>query len=174
MQDKPDFQIAVIAGVLSALGGGSGVWAWLKARADATSDAPSKMTKAASDFQNMLNEHSANFLEDLKEDIVIIKSDNHTLRERLDRQGLEIERLNADNIRCESEANQLKQHVESLENFLRREGINVPLRRKFDRGLVIMEKGRTTTFQNPEMTPQPSTPAPPAPPDRRRKRPPDE
>ena len=114
------------------MGGAGGLWAWLRERENAKAGAPASMTGAAAEFQKYLNASFEHYVDDLKSDIAVLKQEVIVLR--------------AENLVCKNEADQLKQHVESLEGFLRRAGINVP-QRKLDRSFTVIDKDGATTMR---------------------------
>ena len=121
----------VITGLLGA-GGMGGMWAWLNERAKTKAGTPAAMTGAAAAFQKYLNESFEHYVDGLKSDIEVLKR--------------EIIALKAENLVCKNDGDQLKQIVESLESFLRREGIDVP-QRKLDRTFTVIDKDGTTTMR---------------------------
>ena len=112
--------------------------AWLREREKATvatlkkSSAPDEMIGEAAQFQKFLNEHSERYMAGLRDDIALLKD--------------EVGHLQRENTQCRNESNQLKQHIESLEEGLRRQGLEIP-KRPLDRSLTVIEDGRTMTMR---------------------------
>ncbi len=131
----------IINSAIGAVGGGGvvGALAWLREKERAKShtvtarlSVPSQMVGEAAEFQKFLNEHSERF--------------TASLSQRIETMDGEIQDLKRENLRCRNEANQLRQHVESLETVLRRQGIDIPERR-LERSFTVMENGETTTMR---------------------------
>jgi hypothetical protein len=128
--------------LVSAGGGGLivGLLAWLKerekskqTRQEKIAAVPTQMVEAAADFQKFLNEHSERFVAELRSDVAGLKSEIQVLKE--------------ENVICRGESNQLRQHIESLEELLRRQGLAVP-RRKVSRMKFTEDRGTTIVTRN--------------------------
>ncbi len=128
------------------------------AQAKLKADEPFNATRSAAEFQKILNTHAETLIKDLKKDVDGFRQDNEVLRKRVVNLENEIKILKEENIRCEQEANQLKQHVESLEGFLRRQGLDIPKGRRVERALTVIEKGKTTVTQLTDVKPAPKKP----------------
>jgi hypothetical protein len=131
-----------VSAVFSA-GGVGGFWAFHAARvkvngardaehARANAAAPAMIMEGLSKFADALRAQQSELVDDLKGEI-------NSLRTRVD--GLEKQ-----NVECQVENRQMAQRIESLEAYLRRNGIAVPESRT-ERTFTVMEEGRTTVLR---------------------------
>lgn len=124
--DKGDGLIGLVA---AALGGG-GLWAWLAARSTAKSKQPADLQAALATFSAQLNDQAANIIATLTEQNATLRHENETLKATLSKTlndfAAKIEELEEENRNCRGENNQMAQRINSLANYLRRSGIQIP------------------------------------------------
>lgn len=120
-------------GLLGGAGGG-GLWAYLATKAKA----PADLTSAQAAFQTALSQQAATFIAALQADRAALVGEVAALRDRVDE-------LENENLQCRGETAQMRQHIESLQEHLRRHGINIPKGPR-PRGLTVLEDGKATVF----------------------------
>ena len=114
--------------------GSGGLWAFLSARAKA----PADLTTAQAAFQTALSQQAAGFITALQADRAALVAEVAALRSRVDE-------LENENHQCRGETAQMRQHIESLQEHLRRHGIDIPKASR-PRGLTVLEDGKATVF----------------------------
>lgn len=138
--------------VASAIGGGglAALFNWLASR----SKAPADLTTAQAAFQTALSQQAQGFITALQTDRAALAGEVAALR-------LRIEELENENRQCRGDTAQMRQHIESLQEHLRRHGIDIPKGQR-PRGLTVLEDGKATVITL-------DTPSKPPPRRRRRK-----
>ncbi len=137
-----DLASQVVAGAGLVMGSG-GLWAFLAARAKA----PADLTTAQAAFQTALSHQAEGFIAALQADRNALTTEVAQLRHR-------VEELENENLQCRGETAQMRQHIESLQEHLRRHGIDIP-RGARPRGLTVLEDGKATviTLDTPTKSP---------------------
>lgn len=123
-------------GIAGAIGGGgvAALFQWLSAR----SKAPADLTTAQAAFQTALSQQAEGFIAALQADREGLVKEVNDLRSR-------VAELEAENLQCRGETAQMRQHVESLQEHLRKRGIDIP-RGPRPRGLTVLEDGKATVI----------------------------
>lgn len=123
-----------VVGGLGLVMGSGGLWAFLSAR----TKAPADLTTAQAAFQTALSQQAAGF-------IAALQADRADLLARVASLSHRVEELENENLQCRGETAQMRQHIESLQEHLRRHGINIPKATR-PRGLTVLEDGKATVF----------------------------
>lgn len=123
-------------GIAGAIGGGgvAALFQWLSAR----SKAPADLTTAQAAFQTALSQQAEGFIAALQADREGLVKEVNDLRSR-------VAELENENLQCRGETAQMRQHVESLQEHLRRRGIDIPKGPR-PQGLTVLENGKATVI----------------------------